>query len=115
MSTPSHVELSRRLNGVLGPALVSVLAGSDDVRAAISWSEKGSSRPTPEVMMRLECAYAVWQKVSDAEGAYVARLWFMNSNPTLHSEATVINAIREGRFDDVQDAAQALANNTSAK
>ncbi|MEW2005672.1 hypothetical protein [Microbacterium sp. NPDC079208] len=110
MTSPDPVDLARRLIAVLGPTLVSTLAGSRDTRAALDWSEDDGARPDADAVRRLECADAVWRAVSDAEGDQVARLWFIGGNPFLGGDDTVITAIREGRFNEVVGAAQALVD-----
>ena len=112
MGSADTVDLTRRLTAALGPTLVSTLAGSRDTRAALSWSEEGGNRPSQDALRRLECADAVWRTVSGAEGDQVARLWFVGANPFLHNEDTAITAIRDGRFDEVIGAAQALADDS---
>lgn len=114
MSSSDTVDLARRLTGVLGPTLVSSLAGATDTRAATSWSEAGGVRPDESQIRRLECADDVWRKVRVAEGDDVARLWFIGANPFLRDAETVITAIREGRFGEVVAAAQALVDDSFA-
>lgn len=114
MTSLYRVELVVRLTTVLGPTLVSTLAGAEDTRAAISWSEESGPSPDAEVIARLECAEAVWRTVSDAEGDQVARLWFIGANPFLRGQDTPTTAIREGRFDEVAGAAQALVDDSFA-
>lgn len=110
MAPSRRADLVRHLTSVLGPTLVSTLAGSKDTRAAIAWSSEDVPHPDADAIRRLECAEAVWRKVCDAEGPDVARLWFIGANPFLHGEDTAITAIREGRFDEVAGAAQALVD-----
>lgn len=106
---PSDIDdLVRRLIAVLGPTLVSTLAGSRDTQAAVSWDGNGRDLDV-ETIARLECAEAVWRQVSDAEGDHLARVWFIGANPFLRGD-TVITAIREGRFDEVAGAAQAFVD-----
>lgn len=49
--------------------------------------------------------------MSAIEGDDVARLWFVGANPWLN-EDTAVTAIREGRFKQVRDAVQALADDS---
>ncbi|MCK8468744.1 hypothetical protein M0722_16230 [Microbacterium sp. KSW4-16] len=112
MTSPDIVELVRRLTAALGSTLVSTLAGATDTRAALSWSADGGLRPDGEASKRLECADAAWRTVSHAESDQAARLWFIGANPFLRGEDSVITANREGRFDEVVGAAQALANDS---
>lgn len=108
----SHASrIAQRLNDVLGPTLVSTLAGSKDVRAAIRWAQQEGPAPHAEEVRRLECAEDAWRKVSALEGDDVARLWFVGGNPWLN-EDTAITAIREGRFKQVQNAVQALIDDS---
>ncbi|MGK3950348.1 hypothetical protein [Microbacterium sp. K2] len=110
--TASHAaQITRRLNDVLGPTLVSTLAGSKDTRAAIRWAQQEGSGPDREAILRLECAEETWRKLTALEGYDVARLWFVGGNPWLH-EDTVITAIREGRFEQVAVAVQALLDDS---
>lgn len=109
MAPSRRADLVRHLTSVLGPTLVSTLAGSKDTRAAVAWSSEEGPHPDADAIDRLECAEAVWQKVSDAEGPDVARLWFIGANPWL-GNSTAVTAIRDGRFDEVAGAAQALVD-----
>lgn len=88
---------------------MSTLAGSKDTRAAIRWARQEGSEPDGEAILRLECAQETWRRVSAIEGDDVARLWFVGANPWLN-EDTAVTAIREGRFKQVRDAVQALAD-----
>lgn len=112
MRASDYVDLVRRLTASLGPTLVSTLAGAEDTRAAMAWQGQDASHPDNEQMKRLQCAATVWRTVSDAEGDQVARLWFVGANPFLRDGDTVITAIREGRFDEVLNAAQALVDDS---
>ncbi|MEV4737569.1 hypothetical protein MRBLWO14_002463 [Microbacterium sp. LWO14-1.2] len=103
--------LARRLTAVLGPTLVSTLAGSKDLRTATGWGSPDGPLPSAYASLRLECAYDAWQKISTAEGDDVARAWFVGSNPWLGNDSP-ITAIREGRFVDVANAAEACANDS---
>ncbi|HEY5221591.1 MAG TPA: hypothetical protein VIJ18_00860 [Microbacteriaceae bacterium] len=100
-------EVTRRLNAALGGTLVSALAGSKDSKASHKWAKDGGPAPRPETIRRLMFAYEQWQRVTEAEGEHVARVWFIGANPWLGYD-TPITAIREGRFKDVNIAAQAL-------
>lgn len=104
-------EVVRRLNAALGGTLVSALAGSADKKASHKWAKDGGPQPRPETVRRLSFAYEQWQKVSEAEGEHVARVWFIGANPWLGYD-TPVNAIREERYKDVAVAAQALVEDT---
>lgn len=104
-------EVARRLNAALGGTLVSALAGSKDAKASHKWAKEGGPEPRPEAVKRLTFAYEQWQKVAEAEGEHVARVWFIGANPWLEYE-TPINAIREGHFKQVGIAAQAVIDDS---
>lgn len=103
-------ECVRRLNGRLGPTLVSALAGFTDPQHARAWVT-GAADPSPEVARRLHSAYAAWCKVSEAEGERVARAWFTGANPWLDDDSPV-EALRQGRLDAVARAADAIAEDS---
>jgi hypothetical protein len=102
-------EITRRLNAGIGPTLVAGLAGSADLSISRSWSQLGGPLPDSQAEQRLRCAYDQWRTVADVEGEHVARLWFIGSNPWLGQDAPV-DAIREGRLQEVAAAARAMAN-----
>lgn len=104
-------EVARRLNAALGGTLVSTLAGAKDTKASYKWAKETGSQPGPEVVKRLVFAYEQWQKVAEAEGEHVARVWFIGANPWLDYE-TPIAAIREDRLREVGHAAQALIDDS---
>lgn len=104
-------EVTRRLNAALGGTLVSALAGSKDLKASHKWAKEGGASPRIEAQKRLLFAYEQWQKVVDAEGEHVGRVWFIGANPWLGYD-TVINAIREDRFKEVSAAVQALIDDS---
>ena len=104
-------EITRRLNAALGGTLVAALAGSKDAKASHKWAKEGGPQPRPEAIKRLSFAYEQWQRVAEAEGEHVARVWFIGASPWLDYD-TPINAIREDRLKEVGRAAQALVNDT---
>lgn len=104
-------EVTRRLNASLGGTLVSALAGSSDTKSSHKWAKATGPQPRPETVKRLVFAYEQWQKVAEAEGEHVARVWFIGANPWLYYD-TPVNAIREGRLPEVATAAQALVDDS---
>ncbi|AWB90090.1 hypothetical protein [Homoserinimonas hongtaonis] len=104
-------EITRRLNAALGGTLVATLAGSKDTKISHKWAKEGGSAPRAEAVRRLTFAYEQWQKVVEAEGEHVARLWFIGANPWLDYD-TPVNAIREGRYKEASNAAQALVDDS---
>ena len=105
-------ECTRRLNGRLGPTLVSALAGSMDPQHARAWVA-GSAVPSPSEARRLRAAYSAWCTVSEAEGEALARMWFTGANPLLDDDSPV-NALRQGRLDAVRRAATAVEDGSFA-
>ncbi|MBX9244661.1 hypothetical protein ICW40_07535 [Actinotalea ferrariae] len=101
-------EVVRRLNGVLGPTLVSTAAGTSDRKAAIRWAKADSGRIRAEFENRLRLAYRAMTAIAEVENAHVARAWFISANPLL-GEDTPILAIREDRHRDVVRAFTAVA------
>ena|SRR5699024_8032787 len=104
-------EVTRRLNASLGGTLVSALAGSSDTKSSHKWAKATGPNPRPETVKRLYFAYEQWQKVAEAEGEHVARVWFIGANPWLEYD-TPVNAIREGRLPEVAAAAEALVDDS---
>lgn len=104
-------EITRRLNAALGGTLVSALAGVKDTKLSHKWAKENGPEPRREAVQRLNFAYQQWQIVSDVEGEHTARVWFIGANPWLEYD-TPVNAIREGRFQSVAAASQALVDDT---
>lgn len=104
-------EVTRRLNASLGGTLVSALAGSSDTKSSHKWAKATGPQPRPETVKRLVFAYEQWQRVAEAEGEHVARVWFIGANPWLGYD-TPVNAIRAGRLPEVAAAAQALVDDS---
>lgn len=105
-------ECTRRLNGRLGPTLVSALAGSTDPQHARAWAT-GSAVPGPAAAQRLRVAYSAWRTVSEAEGEAVARMWFTGANPWLDGKSPV-DALRQSRLAAVARAADAVVEDSFA-
>lgn len=102
-------EIAKRLNDALGGTLVSALAGAADTKSSHKWAKTDGPRPRQDSVTRLIFAYEQWQRVSEAEGEDVARMWFIGANPWLEYD-TPVNAIRSGHFRQVADAGTALIN-----
>lgn len=101
--------LVRDLADGLGPTLVAAMVGETDRRVVQRWADGAAPLPTTGLRERLACAHRVWRRVAAAEGADVARAWFVGSNPWLQDD-TVAAAIAEGRLTEVSIAAQALVD-----
>lgn len=87
-------EVARDLTEGLGPTLVAALAGSKDRKLPSKWAKPDGPEPRAEFQRRLLLAHRVWTSIENADGAHVARQWFIGGNPSL-KEATPITAIRE--------------------
>lgn len=99
-------ELVRELNEGIGPTLVAALAGAKSRAQAYAWAKAGGPEPRAEAWNRLQFAHQIWRLLESAEGAGVARRWFIGGNPLL-SEAAPVVAIREDRHAEVRRAATA--------
>lgn len=103
--------LVRRLTQVLGPTLVSPLAGATNTRGATTRVTPEGPNPNTEAIKRLRCAEAAWRALSEAESDDVARAWFVGGNPRL-GEDTPVTAIREGRFTEVVNAVRSFVHDS---
>jgi hypothetical protein len=104
-------ELTQDLIEVLGGTLVSALAGAKDTKAAHKWARPDGTTPRDEAAKRLRFAHEQWNRLSASEGAHVARVWFIGANPWLEYD-TPVQAIREGRFRQVDAAVSALLDDS---
>lgn len=104
-------DIVRELNAALGPTLVSTLAGAKDTTVSLQWAGGVGEQPGAEIMTRLTFAHEQWHRVADTEGEQVARAWFIGANPWLGDD-TPITAIREDRLKDVNNASQALIDDS---
>lgn len=103
----SH-ELVRRLNSQLGSTLVATLAGVRDRKLPYKWAGVDGPIPRDEALGRLQVAHRVWQLISDADNAYVARAWFIGANPRLDEHSPVMK-LRDGDLQGVLAAAKAFS------
>lgn len=104
-------ETTRQLLSHLGMTAVSFLAGAKDSRQASRWAKAGANEPRPETRKRLLAAHRAWTQISIAESDYVARNWFIGTNPRL-GEISPLEALREGNIQEVMDAASAFVSGT---
>ncbi|PRB19276.1 hypothetical protein CQ042_00050 [Microbacterium sp. MYb62] len=111
LRTADSRALVGRLIEVLGPTLVSTLAGSTDTHAAMTWATPDGPKPNMEALTRLRCAADAWRAISEVEGDDIARAWFIGGNSWLSEDAPV-TAIREGRFTEVTTAVTACVEDT---
>lgn len=104
-------ETTRQLLSHLGLTAVSLLAGAKDAKQASRWARADAAEPRPEARKRLLAAHRAWMQVSTAESDYIARNWFIGSNPRL-GEVSPLEALREGDIQEVLDAAAAFVSGT---
>lgn len=102
-------ELVRELNASLGTTLVAALAGSKNRAQPYEWAKPDGAEPRAAAWNRLQFAHQIWREVEEAEGAGVARRWFIGGNPLL-SEQSPVAAIRDDRHAEVRRAAQAFVD-----
>lgn len=100
-------ELVRELNDRIGPTLVAALAGANSRAQAYAWAKGEGAEPRTEAWNRIQFAHQIWRMLEDAEGAGVARRWFIGGNSLL-SETSPVTAIREDRHAEVRRAATAF-------
>lgn len=106
-------EVALQLNKHLGTTLVSTLAGSRTRSAASRWAkaptDPATQTPRDEAAAKLRAALSIWMLISTAEDEYIARAWFIGSNPRLDDEAPVM-ALRVGEIKQVMAAARAFVS-----
>ncbi|MBN9193781.1 hypothetical protein [Microbacterium sp.] len=100
-------QLVQELNAALGTTLVSTLAGARNRSQAHEWAKPDGAEPRESAWNRLQFAYQMWSVLEQAEGAGVARRWFIGGNPLL-SETSPVMAIRADRHAEVRRAAEAF-------
>ncbi len=104
-------EIVRQLISHLGPTLVATLANVRDSKLPHKWSRVDGPTPRDEAKRRLMVAHRIWVKLSSAENDYVARNWFIGANPRLGEQMPAM-CLREGKLDQVIDAADAFLEGT---
>lgn len=98
-------EITALLQNILGQNLVAHIAGVKDEKRVGKWA-KGAN-PNPRAENRLRHAYRIAWMLLEEDEEEVVRAWFIGLNPQLGEEAPA-DAIREERFRDVIDAAEAF-------
>jgi hypothetical protein len=93
---------ARALVNALGPTLTAALAGVSDRATPLLWAD-GTALPNLAETARIEAADDAFARLAEADGADVARGYFIGMNPNL-GDASFVFAIRAGRFDDVRAA-----------
>ena len=104
-------ETTRQLVSQLGITAVSFLAGAKDSKQAAKWQQADGPEPRQEPTRRLMAAHRAWQMIATAENDYVARNWFIGTNPRLE-ELSPLEALREGQIKQVLAAATAFWEGT---
>jgi hypothetical protein len=93
----------------IGPTLSGALIGSAR-RFHPEWELDGVEFDARETL-RLQAAQKAFAEVAAEEGADTARAWFIGANPWL-GDHTPVDAIREGRFAEVDTAVKALKDDS---
>ena len=84
---------------MLGPGLVTYIAGVGEVRAVRQWS-RGERVARPAVVARLRTAFQVAWLIARHDNAAVACAWFQGLNPQL-DDRSAARLLREGELDEV--------------
>ncbi len=100
-------ELATWLNEMLGPSLISYIAGLSDKTWALDWA-RGVSEPDPRALVRLKMTYRVLQMVLASDDADTMRCWFIGMNPRLDDQSPA-GALADGKFQQVLSAAWYMA------
>lgn len=104
-------ETTRQLNTHLGVTAVSYLSGAKDARASTRWARADGPEPRDSTRARLLAAHRLWNAISTAENDYVARNWFIGSNPRL-GERSPLEALRNADIEQVLAAGLAFLEGT---
>lgn len=107
----SSAELARQLVQHLGATVVAVLAGVRDKKLPYKWSSDDGPVPRDGALQRLQVAHRAWVAVATAEGADIARAWFIGANPRLDEQPPFM-ALADGKFKPVMNAAAAFVDGT---
>lgn len=94
--------VAQDLLDTLGPTLAAALSGTRDRTLPRRWALESGPRPSPAEARRLRLARETFFRISDVEGADVARAWFILGNERLG--ATPLTGIREDRHEDLMAA-----------
>lgn len=103
-------DVATQLQDVLGRRLTAYLAGIRDPKAVTRWANGHTAQiRTLETEQRVREAFVICELLlAVGEAPETIRTWFMGMNPDLYDDAP-IDAIREGRLEDVRRAALAFA------
>lgn len=107
----SSAELARQLVQHLGATVVAVLAGVRDKKLPYKWAGDDGPVPRDGALQRLQVAHRAWVAVATAEGADIARAWFIGANPRLDEQPPFM-ALADGKFKPVMNAAAAFVDGT---
>ncbi len=99
---PNIHAVAQDLLDSLGPTLIAALVGNRDRALPRAWAREAGPSPSPAEARRLRLARTAFLRISDAEGADVARAWFILGNERLG--ATPLTGIREDRHADLMAA-----------
>ena len=100
-------DIAAALQTQLGQALLGVIVNKTE-RTLTRWA-KAAVRPPHASEQLLRDTFQVFELLTSAESADVARAWFMGMNPQLDDESPA-EALSTGRARDVMAAARAFIN-----
>ena len=100
-------DIAAALQTQLGQALLGVIVNKTE-RTLTRWT-KAAVRPPHASEQLLRDTFQVFELLTSAESADVARAWFMGMNPQLDDESPA-EALSTGRARDVMAAARAFIN-----
>ena len=100
-------DIAAALQTHLGQALLGVIVNKTE-RTLTRWA-KAAVRPPHASEQLLRDTFQVFELLTSAESADVARAWFMGMNPQLDDESPA-EALSTGRARDVMAAARAFIN-----
>ena len=100
-------DIAAALQTQLGQALLGVIVNKTE-RTLTRWA-KAAVRPPHASEQLLRDTFQVFELLTSAESADVARAWFMGMNPQLDDESPA-EALSTGRARDVVAAARAFIN-----
>lgn len=104
-------EVAKELVDHLGGTLVATLANVRDRKLPYRWAKPDGPEPQVEAETRLRAAHQIWSLLTKVDNDYVARAWFIGTNPRLGDEQPVM-ALRNARYADTRAAAAAFMTGT---
>lgn len=104
-------DIAKELVDRLGGTLVATLANVRDRKLPYRWAKPDGTDPQIEAEVRLRAAYQIWLLLTKEDNDYVARAWFIGTNPRLGDRQPVM-ALRDGLYSETFAAAAAFVTGT---